>query len=100
MPLLAHSNIISTAFIEKKMNKFVEPTRKGVPKGNLIGFPRKKYHAAILCAIKKKYKLLEIIKEINDNISYILMKKWHSEKQFKNIVEKFKEDFQLFIVNL
>ena len=35
-------------FIEEKLNAYVEPVRAGTPKGELIGFMRPKYHAALL----------------------------------------------------
>jgi hypothetical protein len=69
-------------FIMNKLSSYVEPSRKGTPKGEPIGFGRTKYEASL-------YMLLNLgLKDVaNDlHISYGLLKKWRTEPEFKIMV--------------
>ena len=38
-------------FIQNKLDSYIEPVRKGIPKGQVIGLTKKYYHASLLCAL-------------------------------------------------
>jgi len=77
-------------FIEDALGRFVEPTRKGLPKGSTIGPSRKKYHAALLTACTN-LGLTQVASLTG--ISYGLLVKWRSEDAFKYLVTRFVNDF-------
>ena len=69
-------------FIELKLREYVEPTRIGTPKGELVGFSRAKYKA-MLYALRETEDLEAQAKELG--VSYGLLRKWRSEDQFKQL---------------
>lgn len=70
-------------FIIKKYKNYLEPERKGTPKGDPIGFSRNKYEASLYMLFDLKQK--DLAKNLN--ISYGLLRKWNTEKAFKSIIK-------------
>lgn len=81
-------------FIEEKYKKYSEPTREGTPRGETIGFSRKKYFATLLMMYNLKLK--DIAKEAE--VSYGLIRKWTTEKAFKDMVFDHYTEFTTWIV--
>jgi hypothetical protein len=76
-------------FIEDRLRHYVEPERAGTPKGEPIGFSRKKFHAALLALtnvdLRKQAKHIKV--------SYGLLRKWRTEDAFFEQVMKLEDDF-------
>jgi hypothetical protein len=71
------------AFLMKKVERHIEPERKGTPKGKPIGFSRKKHAAALMCLKKNPLKFIaETVK-----VSHGLLRKWRTEDSFKELVD-------------
>jgi hypothetical protein len=82
-------------FIIEKYLSYEEPQRKGTPKGDPIGFSKKKYLASLL--MLTNYKRKDIAKQYL-GISYGLLRKWGTEYQFKEtILQHCAEFIQSFI---
>ena len=75
--------------------KYEEPTRKGTPRGEKIGFTDKKYFASILVGITN-WKLKDIAKQ--SKVSYGLLRKWKTEYDFKAEVENHCSEFVTEII--
>ena len=69
------------------LENYIEPTRKGTPKGDTIGFPKKKYHASLLMVL---YPNSLRVKEIADlvGVSHDVLRSWRTEKQFKEAISE------------
>jgi hypothetical protein len=78
-------------FIDDKTRSYKEPQRTGTPRGEPIGFPRTKYLASL-------YLLTSLsLKEISEGlkISYGVLRKWRTEKGFKDLIAKNTAEFAL-----
>lgn len=71
-------------FIEEKAKNYTEPTRKGTPRGETIGFSSQKYLASLYMLTSFDLKLLGQ----RLAISYGLLRKWRAEPLFKNQIEE------------
>ncbi len=73
-----------TTFIENKIKDYQEPTRKGTPKGEPIGFSKKKF-AAALNLISNVY-----LYTFGDDleVDYQVLRKWNTEEKFKQLTEQ------------
>ncbi len=69
-------------FIYEKGFSYEEPQRIGTSKGDPIGFSKNKYLASLY--MLTNYKKKDIAKELK--ISYGLLRKWGTEKEFKEMV--------------
>lgn len=76
-------------FIEIKKRACIEPTRKGIPKGNPIGFPKKKIAASLYMMTNKKQK--DIAKHLK--ISYGVLRNWNTQKNFKSKIKENNKEF-------
>ena len=82
-------------FIDEKLANYVEPSRKGTPKGEPVGFSKAKYRAS-LEALREK-----VLPETNDlsteakrlRVPYGVLRKWRSEPQFKELVAQHEKEF-------
>lgn len=83
------------AYLEEKLDKHQEPSREGTPRGEKIGFPRKKYLASILLGITNR-KLKEVAEACG--VSYGLLRKWRTETDFQEGCENHRHDFVIKIV--
>ncbi len=84
-------------FINERLDKYIEPSRKGTPKGEQIGFLYPKYKATLFHL--KNMKGEDIAKAVN--VGHGLLRKWRTEKFFLNAIGNHYRDFiVLFIENL
>jgi hypothetical protein len=65
-------------FIVEKADNYIEPLRKGTPKGEPIGLSGQKYLATLICL--KKFPLKEIAQTVR--VSHGLLRKWRTEDTF------------------
>jgi len=85
-------------FINDKILKYVEPQRRGTPKGNPIGLSKVKYNAAALCSLTKT-SVKEIANQLD--VSYGLLRKWRTEDKFYEVVDELEREFcQLLVEHL
>ena len=71
-------------FMVDKIKSYVEPQRKGTPRGEKIGFPLKKYVATLYVGLTKL--TLKEVAEVAGGkfgFSYSLLRKWSSEVDFR-----------------
>jgi hypothetical protein len=80
-------------FIKEKMQTYREPTREGTARGEAVGFSRDKHHAALLSALTGLSQ-----KSIADKlgISYGVVRKWHVESDFKELMSANLREFNMF----
>jgi hypothetical protein len=81
-------------FIAKKAVEYREPQRKGTPKGEPIGFPRNKYITSL--AMMTDYPQKQIAK--NAGVSHGILRKWNTEKQFKDKIAQHCRELALVFV--
>src|SRR5262249_20702814 len=76
-------------FIRHKLATYHEPSRRGTPKGEKIGFGRQKYHAALRLMNSAD------IKEVGEDVgvSEGLLGKWKTDDEFKTQIERNAEGF-------
>jgi hypothetical protein len=88
-------------FIAEKLADYTEPSKKGVPKGDPVGFSRTKYHATLLALRQKlladEEGLEEQAKELK--VSYGVLRKWRSEQQFKEMVAQREKEFLGYLLS-
>jgi hypothetical protein len=80
-------------FIKARMDAYPEPTRKGTARGETVGFSKDKYHAALLSALtglSQKSIAEELV------ISYGVVRKWHVESEFKDVMSSDFGEFHMF----
>ncbi len=82
-----------TRFIDCKVKIYKEPQRKGTPRGESVGFSKKKYIASLFLITKLD---LQSLAESLD-ISYGLLRKWRTEDAFKKTIEQHAIDFFISI---
>src|SRR5215475_14209791 len=82
-------------FMDSKLAEYVEPTKKGTPKGEAVGFSRTKYKATLYAFRESVLDNTEDIKAQAKElgISYGLLRKWRSEEKFKNLVSQHEKEF-------
>jgi hypothetical protein len=84
-------------FLREKEKDYHEPTRKGTPRGEDIGFSLKKYRATLYALTSMD--LIEMSKKLG--VSYGLIRKWRTEPIFKKQIEEHIQEFApLFVVSL
>lgn len=81
-------------FIFDKVKSYIEPQRKGIPKGDPIGFSKEKYKVSLYMLYGLKQK--ELARSLN--ISYGLLRKWNTEKVFKNAVKEHYIEYPEYIL--
>src|SRR5262249_44447716 len=81
-------------FAKEKVANYDEPTRKGTPKGEPVGFSLKKYRASLLTLTNKSIE--DQAKEIG--VSYAVLRKWRSEQDFKDLVSRHEHEFFDFML--
>lgn len=78
-----------TQFIVEKSFNYKEPQRKGTPKGDPIGFSKKKYFVSLIMLTNHKQKDIAKMAQV----SFGLLRKWRTEKQFKEMILNHCADF-------
>lgn len=81
------------SFIKKRLAQYVEPERKGTPRGEPVGFSKQKYHASLMMLYSKRIKALSG----EMDISYGLLRKWRTEEDFLHLVHKHARDFLQYV---
>jgi hypothetical protein len=87
-------------FIRSKLADYAEPTRKGTPKGEPVGFSKTKY-CATLYALRDKVlsggeDLKAQAKELK--VSHGLLRKWRTDPRFKDLVARHEREFFGFLL--
>lgn len=89
-------------FMDRNLDNYIEPTRKGLQKGEPIGFSYRKYHAA-LCFLYD-YKSKEItgpgpkgLRGMGEviGVSYGLLRKWRTEEPFIKEIKRAEAEFSI-----
>lgn len=92
--ILCHGKKFEGNFIQEflifKHHHHEEPSRKGTPRGEKIGFPWKKQNACIALAVTD-LKMKNIAEQLG--ISYGLLRKWKSEPDFQDEMVKHGQGF-------
>ena len=74
---------LSFAFIAEKSVVYEEPERKGTPRGEKIGFPKKKYLASLFVGISN-FKAKDLAEGLQKHgLTHGLIRKWKTEDDFK-----------------
>jgi hypothetical protein len=71
-----------------ELKGYIQPTRTGTPKGDPIGFSRKKYQAAHLMILHPQALKIKDIAKITETSEGVL-RLWRMEKEFKKSIEEF-----------
>jgi hypothetical protein len=83
---------------EKEWMKFYrEPSRKGVPKGDLIGMFEKKWRAVSYMVLHPPLSLKEVASLV-DNVSYAQLRQWKIQDVFNKVSEKAAELFSKVLI--
>jgi hypothetical protein len=88
------------AFMAKKVKTYVEPLKKGTPRGDPIGFSLVKYRATLYALRERvlpgKRDFVTQAKELG--ISYGVIRKWWSEQKFRDMVDQHEKEFLRYVV--
>ena len=85
------------SFINDKLKSYLPPEKEGVPRGERIGFPLKKYHASLLLLSMDSIK--DIAKEVK--APYGSVRNWKTEKEFSELTKKNADEFaEIFVKTL
>lgn len=82
-------NTLLESFIERKAKAYAEPSRRGMSKGQRMGFSKKKYLATLYMLTADK----QITMAMELGISYGLLRKWNTEGPFKAMVRQHCREF-------
>lgn len=82
-------------FIDERVRDYLEPQRRGTPKGEQIGLSREKFIASLYFLYNLKQK--DIAKKVN--ISYGLLRKWRTEENFNGAIESHVSDFTVYALS-
>ena len=84
-------------FIKEKGRNYVVPSREGTPRGEPIGFSSDKYFASLYGLTNAKQK--EIVQNLET--SHGVLRKWHTEKPFKELIDRHCREFAgVFLANI
>ncbi len=77
------------AFINDKVKNYIAPEKEGVPKGDEIGFSKKKHHASLLIL------RMDSLKEIANKVKapYGTARNWKTDKGFKQESKRHADEF-------
>jgi hypothetical protein len=73
-----------TTFINDKIREYQEPTRKGTPKGEPIGFSKRKFAAALLKISDSP--MINFYHQIK--VDYQVLRKWNTEEEFQKLANQ------------
>lgn len=77
-------------FIEQKVSEYVAPKKKRVPKGEVKGYPLKKYAASLVVGLMN-LPLKEVPKKMPVSLNSLY--KWNTEKAFKDLLQKHRSEY-------
>jgi len=80
-------------FIEDELKGFKEPTRRGLKKGEKVGFPRTKMVATIYTGISdlKQKEIADIV-----GTTHAQIRLWNTEREFKSVAVQMRKKFEDF----
>ena len=78
-----------TDYINSSSKNYLEPERRGTPKGEPIGTSRGKYIAALNSLYLSDLKIISS----RSNVSYALLRKWRTEDSFKSLIQMHESTF-------
>jgi hypothetical protein len=84
-------------FEKEWMNFYSEPSRRGVPKGDLIGMFEKKWRALSYMVLHPPLSLKEVASLIDD-VSYAQLRQWKIQDDFNKVSEKAAELFSNVLI--
>jgi hypothetical protein len=76
-------------FVLTRIRNYTEPQRKGTPKGQKIGFSRKKYAASLyeLTSMKRKVTAQTL------NVPYLVLLQWRADPEWLALIEQHRQAF-------
>lgn len=77
-------------YISEQLKGYIEPQRKGIPRGQPIGMHKNKFTAALLISLTN-VKQRQIARDMD--INYGLLRKWNSEKEFQKAKSRHRRRF-------
>ncbi|MFZ5447891.1 MAG: hypothetical protein ACOZFS_04550 [Thermodesulfobacteriota bacterium] len=80
-----------------RLAAYQEPTREGTPRGSSIGFSKAKYYAANLMILHELAKVPLAELAIKAGVSHELIRKWRTEKEFRNFAYYSFKEFKEYI---
>ena len=91
------SDTLLKEFIGSKLDEYDEPKREGTPKGDAIGFSRKKYCASLTSLYNIGNKQIAGLCKSTDGTVRV----WKTQDDFKEMVQKHQEEFaEIFVKHL
>ncbi len=87
---------LAKEFIDRKLQEYVEPVRKGKAKGETVGLSSRKFTAALVMAI---YDLGTAEVEEIVGVRRGLISKWHTESNFLRQMEELRSEFALELLS-
>jgi len=82
---------------DPQLEKYEEPERMGVPRGEPVGFSAKKFHAALAQVLKPSFTLAEIAELVG--VSAAQVRVWRTEEPFKKLAEELQAGFLNYIAD-
>ena len=82
---------------DPQLEKYEEPERVGVPRGEPVGFSAKKFHAALAMVLKPSFTLAEIADLVG--VSSGQVRVWRTEEPFKKLAEELQVGFLNYIAD-
>jgi len=82
-----------TEFFQNQLDNYREPQRQGTPRGERIGLSKVKFYASLFALLNSD--LRAIAKHLG--VSYGLLRKWRTEKEFKKVVNDHCDRFTVII---
>jgi len=82
---------------DPQLEKYEEPERVGVPRGEPVGFSAKKFHAALAQVLKPSFTLAEIADLVG--VSDGQVRVWRTEEPFKKLAEELQAGFLNYIAD-
>jgi hypothetical protein len=82
---------------DPQLDKYEEPERVGVPRGEPVGFSAKKFHAALAQVLKPSFTLAEIAELIGVSAGQVRV--WRTEEPFKKLAEELQAGFLNYLAD-
>jgi hypothetical protein len=76
---------------DPQLEKYDEPERVGVPRGEPVGFSAKKFHAALAQVLKPAFTVAEIADLVGVSAGQVRV--WRTEEPFKKLADKLQAEF-------
>jgi hypothetical protein len=80
---------------DPQLEKYEEPERVGVPRGEPVGFSAKKFHAALAQVLKPAFTLAEIADLVGVSAGQVRV--WRTEEPFKKLADELQAEFLKYL---